>query len=173
MSGGVAVASLDAIDADNRKVIMEPTQAFKSGEEPPLTVPSFMYISNAMAQALLGAAPSSLKRGAPGKMLHGEIKWDETPAPGRNVVAHLPGSDPKLKGEYVAIGAHNDHIGFSTACPSITIRCARSTRSCGRKGEDDDERRRRRARRRQIRAILDSLRKPNTPRARLDLQRRR
>ncbi len=29
----------------------------------------------------------------------------------RNVVAILPGSDPVLKNEYVAIGAHNDHIG--------------------------------------------------------------
>jgi Zn-dependent M28 family amino/carboxypeptidase len=29
-------------------------------------------------------------------------------------VAILPGSDPALKGQYVAIGAHNDHIGFNT-----------------------------------------------------------
>jgi Zn-dependent M28 family amino/carboxypeptidase len=26
----------------------------------------------------------------------------------------IPGSDPKLRNEYVAIGAHNDHVGFST-----------------------------------------------------------
>jgi hypothetical protein len=30
----------------------------------------------------------------------------------RNVVAIIPGSDPVLKNEYVAIGAHNDHIGI-------------------------------------------------------------
>ena len=30
----------------------------------------------------------------------------------RNVVAIIPGSDPVLKHEYVAIGAHNDHIGL-------------------------------------------------------------
>jgi Zn-dependent M28 family amino/carboxypeptidase len=29
-------------------------------------------------------------------------------------VGILPGSDPALKGQYVAIGAHNDHIGFNT-----------------------------------------------------------
>ena len=34
------------------------------------------------------------------------------PAPARNVVAILPGSDPALRGQYVAIGAHNDHIGM-------------------------------------------------------------
>ena len=34
-------------------------------------------------------------------------------APARNVVGIVPGSDPKLRGEYVAITAHNDHIGFN------------------------------------------------------------
>jgi hypothetical protein len=33
-------------------------------------------------------------------------------APARNVVAVIPGTDPALRGEYVAITAHNDHIGF-------------------------------------------------------------
>src|SRR5690606_26208622 len=31
---------------------------------------------------------------------------------GRNVVAIIPGSDPLLKHQYVAIGAHNDHVGM-------------------------------------------------------------
>jgi hypothetical protein len=34
-------------------------------------------------------------------------------APARNVVAILPGSDPVLRGQYVAITAHNDHVGFN------------------------------------------------------------
>lgn len=33
----------------------------------------------------------------------------------RNVVAILRGSDPVLRNEYVAIGAHNDHLGIRTA----------------------------------------------------------
>lgn len=32
----------------------------------------------------------------------------------RNVVAIVPGSDPKLKKEYVAFGAHIDHVGMRT-----------------------------------------------------------
>ena len=35
------------------------------------------------------------------------------PNPARNVVAVLRGTDPALRGEYVAIGAHNDHDGIS------------------------------------------------------------
>jgi hypothetical protein len=38
-------------------------------------------------------------------------KWEEFTSP--NVVAVLPGSDPKLKNEYVALMGHLDHIGIS------------------------------------------------------------
>ena len=45
------------------------------------------------------------------------LDFIETPSEwARNVVAVIPGSDPVLKHEYVAIGAHNDHIGM-TAVP--------------------------------------------------------
>ena len=35
------------------------------------------------------------------------------PAPARNVIGIIPGTDPVLRSEYVAITAHNDHIGFN------------------------------------------------------------
>lgn len=162
-SAGVAVVSLDAIDAENRTMLLAPTQAFKNGDDQPLTVPAFMYISSGMAQALLGAAPSTLERGAPGKTLHGEIKWDETPAPGRNVVAILPGSDPKLRGQYVAIGAHNDHVGFNqTPVDHDSLRAFNTV--VRPKGADDEERPATAEEMAKIRTILDSLRKVNTPR---------
>jgi Zn-dependent M28 family amino/carboxypeptidase len=52
--------------------------------------------------------------GTVGKSVAVDYKFAEQPAPhpGRNVVAVIPGSDPVLKHEYVAIGAHNDHIGW-------------------------------------------------------------
>jgi hypothetical protein len=37
------------------------------------------------------------------------VEYRESPAPTRNVVAILPGSDARLRGQYVALGAHNDH----------------------------------------------------------------
>ena len=44
------------------------------------------------------------------------LDFVETPSDySRNVVAVIPGSDPVLKNEYVAIGAHNDHIGLLAA----------------------------------------------------------
>jgi Zn-dependent M28 family amino/carboxypeptidase len=40
--------------------------------------------------------------------------WKKSDAPARNVIAVLPGSNPALAGEYVLVGAHNDHVGFNT-----------------------------------------------------------
>ncbi|MDQ6829357.1 MAG: M20/M25/M40 family metallo-hydrolase, partial [Gemmatimonadota bacterium] len=79
-------------------------------------VPGTINVTTSTAQKLLGV-PSldGLAKGTIGKTVHGAIVFDEIPAPTRNVVALLPGSDPKLRGEYVAIGAHSDHIGMRPA----------------------------------------------------------
>lgn len=37
-----------------------------------------------------------------------------TPRPSQNVVAWLPGRDPALRGQYVVVGAHFDHLGRSS-----------------------------------------------------------
>jgi hypothetical protein len=43
----------------------------------------------------------------------GALRYVESPAPGsRNVIAMIPGSDPAVRGQYVAIGSHSDHVGF-------------------------------------------------------------
>jgi hypothetical protein len=67
------------------------------------------------AAKLFDVAVASLTPGTAGKAVSADIRLNVTPVPfpARNVVAILPGSDAKLKGEYVAIGAHNDHIGMN------------------------------------------------------------
>lgn len=52
--------------------------------------------------------------GTKGATVSGYYGYTEskTPAPARNVIAILPGSDPKLRGQFVAIGAHADHVGI-------------------------------------------------------------
>jgi hypothetical protein len=55
-----------------------------------------------------------LTPGGTGGIVNASLDFIETPSEwGRNVVAIIPGSDPVLKNEYVAIGAHNDHIGMN------------------------------------------------------------
>jgi hypothetical protein len=162
-SAGVGVVSLDYIDAENRQVVLAPSQIFRGGGASGLTVPAFMYVSHNMAEALMGAPLVGLKRGAAGRTVQGAAKWTETPAPGRNVVAILPGSDPKLRNEYVAIGAHNDHIGFNrTPVDHDSLRAFNTV--VRPKGADDENRPATAAEQARIRAILDSLRRVNTPR---------
>ena len=74
------------------------------------TVPMTLNVTRAMAETMLGAPAASWTNRMVGKSVTTSVRFTETSKPGRNVVAILPGTDPKLKGQYVAIGAHNDHI---------------------------------------------------------------
>ena len=74
------------------------------------TVPLRLNVTRAMAEAMLGAPATAWSNRLAGKGVTASVRFIETSIPGRNVVAILPGADPKLKGQYVAIGAHNDHI---------------------------------------------------------------
>ncbi len=82
-----------------------------SGERTPLS----LTITQHAADAMLGASVASATVGQAGKTISGDVQFTESPVPARNVVAILPGSDPKLKGQFVAFGAHNDHIGVRHA----------------------------------------------------------
>ena len=73
----------------------------------------------AAAEGLLGGPLAQLKVGTAGKSVSGKWvnEWTMSKTPGRNVIAMLPGSDPKLKDEYVLIGAHTDHVGMVAGNP--------------------------------------------------------
>ena len=114
-AAGIAVASLDAFPPQTIPLYQQPFQKLKQdGGDPEL--PSFMYVTKRVATTLLNANIDSVKSGALGTNVTSTPKFAEFPTeyPARNVVAVIRGSDPKLREEYVAIGAHNDHIGWSS-----------------------------------------------------------
>jgi hypothetical protein len=75
-----------------------------------------VVVSPAVAVRLLGGDPMTMTAGATGRWLRfSSIAFNRSPAPARNVIGIIPGTDPALRGEYVAIGAHNDHLGFRFA----------------------------------------------------------
>ncbi|MEP6730065.1 MAG: M28 family peptidase [bacterium] len=78
------------------------------------TAPPVLLVS-ATAFPKLFENASALVVGAEGHpaTMAATITVEPVPFPARNVVGILPGSDAKLKNEYVAVGAHNDHIGIS------------------------------------------------------------
>src|SRR5207253_9633902 len=81
----------------------------------PAAQPPVFLISGATAAKMFTTPLDQLTPGAPGTTATVAVRFDVVPIadPARNVVGIVPGRDPKLKGQYVAIGAHNDHIGLS------------------------------------------------------------
>ena len=95
-----------------RNIFAPARPAFLRPEE----VPIGLTVTAKMAEALLGGPIDGLAKGATGNAITitTDIHFKDDPRQvGRNVIAILEGSDPKLKGEFVAIGAHNDHVGFN------------------------------------------------------------
>jgi hypothetical protein len=67
------------------------------------------------AAGLLGKPVDLAQRGDTGKRVDAVVIYDDTPYPphAANVVAIIPGSDPVLRNEFVAVGSHNDHVGIA------------------------------------------------------------
>jgi len=97
-----------------RRFAMNPSTLMRSDEDT-VTSTFTIFVPLSAAAKVLGVPAENARPGTLGRTLHGEIKYTEKDAPARNVVAIIPGSDPKLKKEYVAIGAHNDHLGLRRA----------------------------------------------------------
>src|ERR1700722_1355307 len=127
-------------------------------------VPVLMVTQRAGA-LLLGAAPSTLTPGAVGATVSGRFDFARSPVPfaARNVVAVLRGSDPRLRGEYVSLTAHNDHVGFDHS-PVDHDSLRAFNRVIRPMGADSPMRDPTPEEWTRIRAILDSLRRVRPPR---------
>jgi hypothetical protein len=109
-AAAVLVASMDRIPANILPLVARSTSLVP--DDAPAAGPPSAFITPRVADLILGSLDSA-RAGAAGRAVSGTLVVHDTQAPGRNVVAILPGSDPVLKNQYVAIGAHNDHIGFN------------------------------------------------------------
>jgi len=74
-------------------------------------------VTPTVAAALLGKPVSQAARGDKGGSATIDLAFQTVAAPTRNVLGIIPGTDPKLKNEYVVIGAHSDHVGINAANP--------------------------------------------------------
>lgn len=72
-----------------------------------------LLVTTSAASALLGAPLATAAPGQVGPAVTGSVAYKRRPFdfPARNVIAILTGSDPALGNTYVAISAHNDHLG--------------------------------------------------------------
>jgi hypothetical protein len=113
-AAAVAVQQLDYV---SREYVQHnyagPEAALKVDQRIPDARPPYFYVTDTVAAELLGAPIATARSGMAGRSMSGRLLETTGVAPGRNVLAILPGSDRKLRGQYVSIGAHNDHEGFS------------------------------------------------------------
>ncbi|HEY7878655.1 MAG TPA: M28 family peptidase, partial [Gemmatimonadaceae bacterium] len=120
----VAVAALDSVPAPVRGFFTRPQMFLDEGTPAEQSAPAAFFVTESAAAKLLGADPSGLTVGSTHGTASLDVRMTTKPSafPARNVVGIIPGSDPQLRGEYVAIGAHNDHIGMTRPVDHDSIR---------------------------------------------------
>jgi hypothetical protein len=156
-SAAIVIATLDSVPVEFQRLVREPG-IMPSGAAQQLPPVAFLYVTRAVADAMLGAPIHTLQMGATGRLVRGTLNYSEKPAPGfRNVVAILPGSDPVLRNQYVAIGAHSDHIGHVAPIDHDSLYAFYHVVRPG--GADDGNKPATASDIPKIRALLDSLRK--------------
>src|SRR5256714_8711126 len=105
-----------AIITANDPRLMRPWTVTLSTDTTPARVN--LVVSPAVAARLIGGDPLTMRTGTQGRWIRfSSIAFTRSQAPARNVIGIIPGSDPSLRGEYVALGAHNDHLGLRFAGP--------------------------------------------------------
>jgi hypothetical protein len=110
-AAAVAVTALDLLTPTTKASAIGPGNGLSVYPE---KSPLALLVSRHAAETLMGESLVSLSPGAKGKPVTARVGFIDRPvaAPARNVVGILRGSDPALRGQLVAIGAHNDHIGI-------------------------------------------------------------
>ncbi len=122
-------------------------------------------ITSAAAQRLLGAPIANLSPGTTGRVVRGQVGAGVFPLefPARNVVGILRGTDPVLRGQFVSLTAHNDHVGYDHS-PVDHDSLRAFNRVIRPMGADTPPHEPSNAEQQQIRTILDSLRAARPPR---------
>ena len=165
-AAGVAVPTLDHAPAFFLERMRRPGLALAvSATGAESEAPLHLLITAAAARSLFGKPLDSLTAGTLGGTIHGTVHLAEEARPTRNVIAILRGSDPALRGEYVAIGAHSDHIGTSDKpLDHDSVRAANEA-AWEMRGKSLDNAAPEEPQRATIHVNVDSLRKLHSPRA--------
>jgi hypothetical protein len=111
---GIAVTDADTLIATFEQVFRTPHIVVKQNLQvpPDVTQPRLIILPTASVPKLFGKPLDQLKPGDRGPAIQGDVTFEGSDVGAGNVVAVLEGADPALRGQYVALGAHNDAIGM-------------------------------------------------------------
>lgn len=156
---GIAVTDMDPIIQSYEESFRAPTLELKEGTGAPagVTQPRILFVPTASMPQLFGKPVDQLRPGEMGATIQGDVAYQTTDLSATNVVAILEGSDSTVRGEYVALGAHNDAIGIVSPVDHDSIRAFNSVvRPHGANDPSADPTPEQWA---QVKSMLDSLRK--------------
>ncbi len=164
-AAALVLVELDLFPAGNIQQIMD-GRLTVSRQVAGTQFPPMVLVTPQAARALFATPIDQLSPGAPGKRVRATASMAAEPTPfaARNVVGILPGTDPRLRHQYVALTAHNDHVGL-TGVPPVDHDSMRAyLRVMRPMGADTPNRTPTEEEWARIRAILDSLRARFAPR---------
>lgn len=111
LAAAVATVNADRALSSWGRRLANPIPEYLGDDDPDESRPAALAISRRVAERLLGQpADPSLPLGTTGTVVHGDLSFRAESLMVRNVIAVLPGGDAKRAGEYVALGAHSDHL---------------------------------------------------------------
>ena len=151
-AAAIATVDLDGLSLAQRQKLNQPEVATQSGggrgrpggapaggdsltilraQVDQLAPQATLRLTKAGAAALFGGQPvERLRPGTTGGTVNAALYYVALPSNyARNVVAVIPGSDPQLKGQYVALGSHNDHVGFNTPVDKDSLKAFNDIRN--------------------------------------------
>jgi hypothetical protein len=113
-AAAIVIANFDITPPGIRAQMSASPMALDAGDAATPEMMSYLHLSRMHAAQLLGVTElSAATIGQSGGRLGGRISYKKVSVDAMNVVAVLRGSDATLRNEYVAVGAHSDHVGVS------------------------------------------------------------
>lgn len=122
-AAAIVIVNFELMEPELRNALAASPLQPDGPSAPTAELPSYLHITRATAAALLGVSDlATATPGREGTAFGGAIRFSRVAVETYNVVAILPGSDPALRGEYVAIGAHSDHVGTGAPVDRDSLR---------------------------------------------------
>jgi peptidase M28-like protein len=161
---GIMITDVDPVIASFEQVLRTPPLVVRDSVAVPpgATQPRIVILPTASVAKLFGRPLSTLRLGDATPPLRGEIEFQPTDLGATNVVAILEGADSARRGEYVALGAHNDAIGIVPPVEHDSLRAYNTV--IRPRGANDPPREPTAEEAARIRALIDSMRNIRPPR---------
>ncbi|MGI9139747.1 MAG: M28 family metallopeptidase, partial [Gemmatimonadaceae bacterium] len=123
-AAAIAVGGLEGLPAGVITALRQGQTGLAQAEGSSAQAPLYMYVSAEAARKLLGHNPADIRPGHAGRAVSGHPAFGQNPLriPTYNVIAKIRGSDPTLAGQFVAFGAHSDHVGTGPAVDHDSLR---------------------------------------------------